>query len=88
MKLIATTISDTSVHMRYADSHDPMNATQWIDFQVPLAELMLPDDHVEVPLEDPETRYLGAIRLAALRYARKAIDVETRRLSGLLDRST
>jgi hypothetical protein len=84
MKLIETKILETTVRMRYADDADPAKASQWIDFQVPLAELLSPNGRVE--LGDPESRYLAEIRLVALRYVRDAIGAETQRLSSLADR--
>jgi hypothetical protein len=51
MKLIETTITDKSVRMRYADNEDAAAASEWIDFQVPLAKL----EHAEkTALGDPE----------------------------------
>ena len=84
LKLIETTVLETTVRMRYADDVDPAKATQWIDFQVPLAELQSPNGRVE--LGDPESRYLAEIRLAALRHARDVIGAETQRLSNLAGR--
>ncbi|MBJ7542335.1 hypothetical protein [Rhodomicrobium udaipurense] len=84
MKLIETTITGTSVRMRYADHEDAAKATQWVDFQVPISELHLPS---ETALGDPEPRSLALVRLAALRYARDVIGSETQRLSNLVNRS-
>jgi hypothetical protein len=83
MKLIATTITETAVHMRYADNADAAKAKTWIDFQVPLEQLTLPPER---PLEDPELQYLAEVRLAALRYAREVIFAENQRLSSLANR--
>jgi hypothetical protein len=83
MKLIETKILGTTIRMRYADNADPLKATQWLDFQVPLADLSLPAVDTEYPLGDPEKRYLGSIRQAALRYVRNVIAAETQRLASL-----
>ncbi len=82
MKLIATTITETAVRMRFADAEDETRATKWIDFQVPLDGLKLPSD---TGLGDPETHFLATVRQAALRYARDIIGDETRRLASLRD---
>jgi len=84
MKLIETKISETSIRMRYADDADPVKASQWIDFQIPIADLEGPDK--QNPLGDIECRYLAELRLVALRNVRDVIGDETRRLSGLADR--
>ena len=81
MKLIETTVLEKMVRMRYADNVDPVKATQWIDFQVPLALLELPSVNGDHPLGDPESRYLGSIQQAALRYARDLIGAETQALA-------
>ena len=86
MKLTETTLTETAIRMRYADSADPAKATQWLDFQVPLAGIALPAGVGEEPLGDPERQLLAEVRLAALRYARGLIGDETRRISELLDR--
>ena len=80
MKLIETKISETTIHMRYADSLDNLKAIRWIDFQVPLTELRIAEQDVEVSLGNIEKRHLGVIRLAALRYMQDIIGVETQRL--------
>jgi hypothetical protein len=82
MKLVETKISETAVHMRYADNPDLAKANQWIDFQVPLDALKFLDHGGERALGNIEERYLGVIRVAALRYAREIIAAETQRLSG------
>jgi hypothetical protein len=85
MKLVETKISETTVHMRYADNPDSATATAWIDFQVPLTELKHPQNR-QNQLGDPELQYLAEVRLAALRYARDVVGGETQRLSGLAGR--
>jgi hypothetical protein len=82
MKLIETTVLETTIRMRYADDADPAKATQWIDFQVNLADLVLPDAP-DQKLGDLESHYLAVIRQAALRYARDTIGAETQRLARL-----
>jgi hypothetical protein len=85
MHLIETMISETAVRMRYADQPEPARATEWVDFQVKLADLMVPTDPGEL-LENPESHYLATIRLAALRRARDVIDGENERLLSLAGR--
>lgn len=82
MKLVETKISENAVHMRYADNPDTTKVTQWVDFQVPLADLKYVDHGIERQLGKLEDRYFVEIQLAALRYARDAIGAETQRLSG------
>lgn len=82
MKLIETTISDTSVHMRIADNSDPAKAKQWIDFQVPLDALLDPEASQEIPLGPASKRHLRSIRAAALRHARGLIVDEIQNPSG------
>jgi hypothetical protein len=76
MKLIETTILETTVRMRFADNADPAKAIEWLEFQVPLAALKVPDSEVELPLEKLNARYLGSIRQAALQHARQIIAAE------------
>ncbi len=83
MKLIETTITESTVHMRYADNADATKAKHWIDFQVPLDKLTLPPER---PLGDPELQFLAEVRLAALRYVREVTFSENQRLSGLAGR--
>jgi hypothetical protein len=82
MKLVETKISETAVHMRYADNPDSAKATAWIDFQVPIADLVVPNSP-ESPLGELESHYLAVIRQAALRHAREIIGAETQRLARL-----
>lgn len=83
MKLIQTSLTATTVRMRYADDADAAKAQHWIDFQVPLSELKRLS---ETPLGDPELRALGEVRLTALRYVRGIVGDETQRLAQLLNR--
>ena len=76
MKLLQTSVSATSIRMRFANDADPTKASQWVDFQVPLDQL---------GLSDLERQLLAELRLAALRHARGVIGDEVRRISELLD---
>jgi hypothetical protein len=82
MQLIETKILPNAVHMRFVDDLDPQKADYWIDFQVPLDDLMLPsparNEHLP---EEVEKWYLGSIRLAALRYALDALVAQTEALT-------
>lgn len=85
MEHIETTISAATIRMRYANDPDPVRATEWFAFEVPVGSLKLPvEGGPEPALGDPESRHLAAIRLAALRYVRDAIGDETRRLAHLV----
>jgi hypothetical protein len=83
MSPVGTTIGETMIHMRYADSPDPAKASGWIDFSVPLGELAIADARGDIPLGDIHTRQLATIQLAALSRVRDAINAEIQRLSGL-----
>ena len=83
MKLIETTVSATTVHMQLADLADIEKASEWLEFEVPVAPLML-DQHN--PLGDPTKRHLATVQRAALRYVQDAIAEETQRLAALIDR--
>ena len=86
MKLLETTLTETTVRMRYADHADVSKASQWLEFQVPLAGMRLPLSHGEEEFgDDPDIRLLAEVRLAALRSLRLLIGEETRRLSQLRD---
>jgi hypothetical protein len=65
IKLVETNISGVMIYMRYADNPDTAKATQWVDFQVPIADLIAFDQRT--PLRDVEERYLAETHLAALR---------------------
>lgn len=84
MKLTETSVTETAIRMRFADDVDPAKATQWLDFQVPLAGLLHPNNQVE--LVQPDLQFLGEVRRAALAYARGIIADETQRIAALLDR--
>ena len=77
MKIVETTISETSIRMRYADSSDPLKATEWIDFQLKLSELKRPSG---TKLGEPEPLHLAELRRAALQCVQDLLDNEIRRL--------
>jgi hypothetical protein len=86
MKHIETKISETSIRIRYANEPRPEAATEWLEFEVPLAPLGLPTpsgDAALGSLGSLHTQFLSAIQLAALQYVRDAIGEETQRLEGL-----
>lgn len=86
MKLVVTAITETHIRMRYADSHDSAKATQWLEFQLPLAGLdVAVNSTAKIPLGDPELARLVEVHLAALRAARDVIGGETQRYSRLRD---
>jgi hypothetical protein len=79
-----TTISETTVRMRFANESDPEQADSWFEFEVPMELLKLPQQGgPERDLGDPDTEHLGAVRLGALRYVRDVIGAETQRLARL-----
>lgn len=78
MELIETTISGTTVSMHYADNTDPEQATQWIEFSVPIASLRATSGS---DLGEIDGYYVAQVREAALRYVRDIITAETQRLS-------
>ncbi len=81
---VETTISGTTIKMRYANHSDPAQATEWLAFEVPIGpELTLPTAGGEIPLGEIRTRLLASVELAALRRVRDVIGDETQRLAGL-----
>lgn len=86
LQLLLTNVSQNHVRMRYANHADPAQATEWLDFQVPLKSLADPEIP-QNPLGNVETALVAEVRLAALRYAREAIVAETQRLSTRHDRN-
>jgi len=72
VQLIVTTIADATIHMRYADDHDPKMVKEWVDFQLPLKGMELPSG----PLGDIRERSLRLIQAAALRKVRDLVDAE------------
>jgi hypothetical protein len=85
MKLIETTVSGSSVWMRFADNADAARAAQWIDFQVPLAALKHGSG---TDLPDPVELMLAATQVAALRFVRDRVSEETQRLASLANRNS
>jgi len=81
MKSVKTTILGDAVYMRIADHHDPEETEYWMEFQVPLDDLMLPTAAGEESLGDSERRSLGEIQTAALRYAREQLAEEAHTLA-------
>jgi hypothetical protein len=75
LRLIETTVLETTVRLRYAD--DAAVPTEWLDFQVKNENLKLPSGEV---LSDRDFRPLAALQLAALRYALTSIDAEIARI--------
>lgn len=83
MKHVATKVSETAIHVRYADHADPAQATEWIDTQVLLTNAKLPSG---TTLKDPPSHALAGLRLVALLHARDAADAEIQRLSQVVNR--
>ena len=86
MKHIETKISETTIRIRYANDPRPEAATEWFEFEVPLAPLGLPtpaEGAALGSLGSLHTQDLSSIQLAALGYVRDAIDEETQRLASL-----
>jgi hypothetical protein len=83
MKHVATMISETAIHVRYADNPDPQKATEWIDTQVTLQHAKMPSGKL---LKDLEGHYLAGLRLVALLHARDTASAEIQRLSQILGR--
>ena len=84
MKLIETTVSETTVHLQLANDADLERATEWFEFKVPLEGLVI--DAEENPLGDPAKRRLATIQRAALHRVLVAVTVEIARLAILSDR--
>jgi hypothetical protein len=82
MKLIETTVLETTVRLRYAD--DVTAPTEWLDFQVGNQNLKLPSGEI---IADRDFRPLAALQLAALRHVHAAIDAEIARIRDQLTRS-
>ena len=83
MQLIETSISEKSVMMRLANDAAKENATELLEFVVPLEPLMLDERN---PLGNPGKRHLASVQRAALRYVQDAIYEEMQRLSALTPR--
>jgi hypothetical protein len=74
MKLIETTISETTVRMRYADDADASKATQSLEFVVPMGEAR-PEWH------------LPAIQRVALLTVQELVNAEIQAASKRVDRA-
>lgn len=84
LKIVATSITDSHIHLRMSDNKDATRATQWIDFQIPLKELALPSHGGDIRLDNLEKRFLGSIQQAALRYVRDVTADESKALADRL----
>jgi hypothetical protein len=58
MKLVETTITENSVHVRLADDADPAKAVRWVDCRMPIDELVR-DSGTSLP--NPDLLQLAAI---------------------------
>ena len=67
MQLIETKVLATTIQMRLADNPDPTQATEWIEFSVPLGPLTLPSHAGDLALGDPLKRMLGSIQQGVMR---------------------
>jgi hypothetical protein len=85
LALVQTILADKSLRVRYANNPDSTHATEWLDFQVPLAVLRDPENP-QLDLGNIETVLIGEVHLAALRYLRDTIGAEIQRFSGLRGR--
>ena len=80
---VETRISGTTIHLRYADTTDPIKATEWVDIRTHLGDLKLPNGKA---ISEVEFHPVAVVKLAALRHARDAIDAEIERLRVLHNR--
>jgi hypothetical protein len=85
MEIRETAIKAGSVKIVLANHTDMMQATERLEFEIPLTGLKDPrlPEHDLGPLED---RHLAKIQVATLRYVRSAITDEAERIGGLLRR--
>jgi hypothetical protein len=83
LKLTETTISGTSVKMRLEDEDQSREPNLWVEFEVPLSDLMLDANN---PLGVPGRRPLAIVQRAALSRVQEAIYQEMKRLSDQLPR--
>ena len=88
LKPIEISVTWTSVRMTYANNVEPYKPTEWLNFEVSLTSLQLPAPIPNRPSGDTEIQYLGAIRLAALRYLRDLVGDEIQRLSHLVENTS
>ena len=82
---IETMIAGNTIRMRLVDDPAAETPALWIAFAAPLDKLTLASlgGTSEHPLGPPDKQYFSSIQLAALRYVRDAIGVETQRLASL-----
>jgi hypothetical protein len=83
-KLVETTISGSSIRLRFADESNP--EFEWMHFQVPISELKEPNQQ-NSKLDEPELQYLAELQLAVLQYVRHAINAEIQRLAAQAGRT-
>jgi hypothetical protein len=81
LTLIETTVSETTVRLRYAD--DANSPTEWLDFQVKNQALKMPSG---TAMTDRDIHALGAVKLAALRHVLAVTDAEIARIRDLIAR--
>jgi hypothetical protein len=81
---VDTGISGTAVHLRYADTTDPLKAAEWVDIRVLHGDLKLPSGMV---MTGVESHYVSAVKLAALRHALGVVTAEIERLRDLQGRN-
>ncbi len=86
LKLIETSVTEEFVTLRLADETDEDEATESVEFEVPLDVLKLPTASGEVPLGDARKRYLASIQVAALCYMRDALNEVARDLQEVTGR--
>ena len=85
MKLIETSVSETSIRLRYADETDPAKAAEWIDMQFALSSL--PDRNLNT--EQPtELQYLAELQRAVLDRLQAILNSEIQRHRSLSSRMT
>ena len=82
MNVVETTISGTGIRMRIADNDNPDEASEWVEFDIPLEPLTVATNSGSQSLGNPGDQYFVVIQEAALRYVRDAIDTEINRLKG------
>ena len=83
MNIVETKISETSVRLRYADNADPAKATQWMDFQFPLGDLL---NSEKKPFADLQLEFLVEVQRGVLRQARDLVGAEMKRIADLAGR--
>ncbi len=79
--IVETKIEGHEVTVRLADYADHETANSWIECRVHKKDLRLPG--TEDPFDDLESRELGSLHQAVLRWIRDATKPETQRLGEL-----